>query len=94
MPQQPTLAQVLLQRQQELDTAQQAAAGSLPTTPQAPFKSGSFAWPSNIPDPAGLMALLKRLGYTGSRTEDIELKPEAQSVDELTATIDAILGNR
>ena len=96
MPQQPVdpgLLQVLMQRQQQQQDAQQAASGQPPPPPPpAMFKQGPFSLSGGGPDPAGLIEMLKRSGYTGSRTANIPLQPPQQSIDELKKRIDAIMG--
>ena len=67
-----------------------------PEAPEAPqmFQQGPFSLTGGGPDPSGMIEALKRSGYTGSRTSNIELQPPQQSVEELKQRIDALLGGQ
>ena len=58
--------------------------------PRPPAPPGGLQMNPGIPDPAGMLRALQQSGYTGQRTEDIQL-PDDTGLDSITARIDALL---
>lgn len=82
-------AQALMERNRLL------AGQSEPSVPPSSASPGEFTFTNpDMPDIAGLINAMRSAGIRGQRTQDIELRPEAPSVDELTRRIDALLGQQ
>lgn len=80
----------IIAKRTAINQTMSGGAASRPTTgPQMPVMGHQLS--TKVPDdPQGMLAALKKAGYTGSRTEDINLSDEKWSMDELLRRAAAI----
>lgn len=69
-----------------------AMGGQMPQPAPLPQAPQQFQMNPQLPDPNGMIAALKSSGYTGQRMDDIALPEDPQSVAQLKARIDALMG--
>lgn len=82
--------EALIKQRQAVNSTMSGATKPGPATLPAP--KTSFQLNPQLPDPEGMLQALKANGYRGQRLTDIELSEPQQSVDQLKARIDALMG--